>query len=144
MPAIMKRMNAISRAQSVYRTAALENGELGGCHHSFVLAICHNPGMSQEQLARHICLNKSTVARTLTYLEEKGYVTRLPSKEDKRITLVYPTAKMEEILPRVKEVAAEWQKALVAGEDAAEIEAFAAMLSRMESRAKAFLEGVVE
>ena len=63
MPTIMKQMNAISRAQSVFRGEALNNGELGGCHHSFVLAICYNPGMSQEQLARHICLNKSTVAR---------------------------------------------------------------------------------
>ena len=102
MPTIMKQMNAISRAQSVFRGEALNNGELGGCHHSFVLAICYNPGMSQEQLARHICLNKSTVARTLTYLEEKGYVIRRPSEADKRITLVYPTAKMEEVLPRLQ------------------------------------------
>lgn len=144
MPTIMKQMNAISRAQSVFRGEALNNGELGGCHHSFVLAICYNPGMSQEQLARHICLNKSTVARTLTYLEEKGYVIRRPSEADKRITLVYPTAKMEEVLPRVKEVAAEWQSVLVAGEDPEEIKAFAAMLSRMEARAKTFLGGVVE
>ena len=144
MPTIMKHMNAISRAQSTFRAEALNNGELGGTHHSFVLAICHDPGMSQEQLARHICLNKSTVARTLTYLEEKGYVLRRSSEADKRITLVYPTEKMQGVLPRVKAVTAEWHAILTEGEDPAEIEAFAAMLMRMETRAKAFLEEVEE
>ncbi|MBQ8858972.1 MAG: MarR family transcriptional regulator [Clostridia bacterium] len=144
MPAIMRRMNAISRAQGVYRAAALGDGELNGCHHSFVLAICHTPGMSQEQLARHLCFNKSTVTRALAYLEERGYVTRTPSEADKRITLVYPTEKMQAVLPRVKAVAAEWQNALVADESPEEIEAFSAMLSRMEARAKALVEGVKE
>ena len=63
MPTIMKQMNAISRAQSVFRGEALNNGELGGCHHSFVLAICYNPGMSQEQLAEKISVSRQSVSK---------------------------------------------------------------------------------
>lgn len=141
MPAIMRKMNAISRAQALYRAEALQNGELNGCHHSFVLAICHCPGLSQEQLARHICLNKSTVARTLNYLEEAGYVRRTVSPADKRVTLVYPTEKMQAVLPRVREIAADWQNALTEEMSEDELAAFLAVLSRMEERAKALIGG---
>lgn len=140
MPAIMRRMNAISRMQSTYRVIALkENEDLGGHHHSFVLAICHNPGMSQEQLGRHLCFNKSTVTRALAYLEERGYVTRTPSETDKRIIHVYPTEKMQAILPRVTEVTKDWQNALMAGETPEDVEAFSDMLARMQARAAALL-----
>lgn len=141
MPAIMRMMNTISRAQAIYRAEALANGELGGCHHSFVLVICHNPGLSQEQLARRICLNKSTVARTLTYLEEKGYVSRKTSETDKRVTMVYPTEKMQAVLPRVQEIAVAWQNALTEGMNEEELAGFLTLLSRMEERAKTQIGG---
>ena len=136
MPKFMKTLNNISRSQSVFRTAKLKADGICAAHHTFILAICCNPGRSQEELAREICLNKSTVARTLTHLENKGYVRRETNKDDKRSILVFPTQKMLDLLPRVREIAKDWNSSLAADINPEELEIFFSVLSRMEQKAK--------
>ena len=66
---------------------------------------------------------------------------RTVSPADKRVTLVYPTEKMQAVLPRVREIAADWQNALTEEMSEDELAAFLAVLSRMEERAKALIGG---
>ena len=94
MSKFMKMLNNISRSQAIYRNSKISADDLQASHYSFVLAICRVPGRSQEELARELCINKSTVARNLTYLEEKGYILRSPIPKDKRQFSVFPTQKM--------------------------------------------------
>ena len=82
MPKFMKMLNNISRSQAVYRHAKISAEDLQGGHYAFALAICKQPGRSQEELARELCLNKSTVARNLNYLEERGYISRTALPND--------------------------------------------------------------
>lgn len=138
MSKIMKPLNNISRAQSVFRTERISG--LCASHHTFVLAVCKNPGRSQEELARELCLNKSTVARVLTQLEEKGLVIRKENKEDKRQFLVYPSEKMLEILPKVREIAAEFNRIISSDIPKEEMDVFYSVLSRIEQKAKSLVE----
>lgn len=92
--------------------------------------------MSQEEIARDICLNKSTVTRTLSYLEERGYVRREAKIGDRRALLIYPTEKMEKILPEVRRITQEFNDGITNGIEAGEFEAFCSMLSKMEARAR--------
>lgn len=135
MPKIMKNMNVISRCQSAYRTEAV-GGDLCGCHHSFVLAICHKPGMTQEEISRELCLNKSTVTRAINQLEERGYVKRESKPEDKRSLLVFPTEKMENILPRVRKATSEWNELISCGIPENELDVFVSVLNKMAESAR--------
>ncbi|MBR6807800.1 MAG: MarR family transcriptional regulator [Clostridia bacterium] len=108
MATLMRKINILSRAEGVYRSNKLKGTPLSPCHHSYVLAISGNPGMSQDELARHLCVNKSGVTRHLSFLEQHGYVKRITGENDKRISNVYPTEKMLEILPAVKEIVLGW------------------------------------
>ena len=133
MPKIMKSMNRISRCQAMFRGKNLE--AVCPCHHAFVFSICRSPGHSQEQLARELCLNKSTVARTLSQLEDAGLVRRDPNPEDKRQSLVYPTDKMLEILPEVKALAENWNALISEGVSIDDMEIFEKVLVKLESNA---------
>lgn len=135
MPKLMKDMNIISRCQLSYRTEMLK-GELCGCHHSFVLVICRMPGMTQDEISRELCLNKSTVARALTQLEERGYVKREQKPEDKRSVLVFPTDKMIKILPTVKEITYKWNEMLSEDIPSDQLEIFVSVLNKMSEKAK--------
>lgn len=136
MPKFMKTLNNISRSQSVFRTSKLKADGICAAHHTFVLAICKHPGSSQEELAQEICLNKSTVARTLSHLEEKGYVRREANCEDKRSILVFPTEKMLQILPQVRSITKEFNSLISAEIPKEELDIFFSVLSRMEEKAK--------
>ncbi|MBR7101636.1 MAG: MarR family transcriptional regulator [Clostridia bacterium] len=146
MSKIMKDMNIISRCQLSYRSEMTSN-ELLGCHHPFVLAICRKPGMTQDEISRELCLNKSTVARALIQLEEKGYVKRESKPDDKRSVIVFPTDKMTQILPTVKKIADNFNEMISCDISENELEIFVSVLEKMSEKARKITqktEGVVE
>ena len=136
MSKFMKMLNNISRSQAIYRHNKVSVDDLQGGHYAFVLAICRRPGRSQEELARELCLNKSTVARNLNCLEEKGYILRTPLPNDKRQLSVYPTEKMLAVLPEIKSASEEWMSLLSEGIQEEELMIFNSVLERMQSRAR--------
>ena len=136
----MKMLNNISRSQAIYRCSRMSAGDLQSGHYAFVLAICREPGRSQEDLAQELCVNKSTVARNLNYLEEKGYISRTLLPQDKRQFSVYPTDKMLAILPELKAASLEWMKLLSEDIPENELAVFDSVLSRMQEKAREIIE----
>ena len=136
----MKMLNNISRSQAIYRHSKISAKDLQSSHYAFVLAICREPGRSQEELARELCLNKSTVARNLNALEEKGYIVRNPLPNDKRQFAVYPTEKLISIVPELRSVSDEWMTLLSEGIPQSELEVFSSVLERMQARAREIIE----
>ena len=140
MSKFMKMLNNISRSQAIYRHGKISAEDMHSGHYAFVLAICREPGRSQEELARELCINKSTVARNLNCLEEKGYISRTPLPNDKRQFSVYPTEKMLAVLPEVRKASDEWMTLLSEGIPKEELRVFDSVLKRMQDRAREIIE----
>ncbi len=140
MSKFMKMLNNISRSQAVYRHSRVSAEDLQSGQYAYVLAICREPGRSQEDLARELCVNKSTVTRNLAYLDEKGYITREPLPHDKRQVSVFPTEKMLAVFPEIKAASLEWMTLLSEGIPQAELDIFDAVLARMQARAAVIIE----
>ena len=136
MPKLMRQINMISRIATVYRDDRLKDSDLGACHHTYILTICRNPGISQDKLAQKIFINRSNVTRQLSYLEEKGYVERKQSPTDKRVQLVYPTEKAMEALPFVREIVGDWNDYITEGFSEDELDCLSDMLGRILANAK--------
>ena len=144
MSKFMKMLNNISRSQAVYRHSRISADDLQSSHYAFALAICREPGRSQEELARELCLNKSTIARNLNYLEEKGYILRNPLPHDKRQFSVHPTRKMLAVLPEIRDASREWMTMLSEGIAQEELDIFNSVLEHMENRAREIIQNQEE
>lgn len=140
MSKFMKMLNNISRSQAIYRNSKISASNLQSSHYAYVLSICRDPGRSQEEIARDLCVNKSTVARNLNFLEEKGYILREPLPNDKRQFSVHPTEKMLATLPEIKAASVEWMTLLSEGIPQNELEIFNSVLIRMEDKARKITE----
>lgn len=140
MSRFMKMLNNICRSQAVYRHSRISAKDLQPGHYAFVLAVCRAPGRSQEELARELCVNKSTVARNINYLEEKGYVTRTPLPQDKRQFSVFPTEKARAVLPEIRAASAQWMTQLSEGISPEELEVFDSVLMRMQEKAREIIQ----
>ena len=140
MSKFMKMLNNVSRSQAIFRQRQIPAKDLQSGHYAFVLAICREPGRSQEELARELCVNKSTVARNINYLEECGYVIRTPLKADRRQFSVHPTEKMLSVLPDVKKASAEWMQLLSEDIPQKELDIFNSVLERMQEKARKIIE----
>ena len=114
MRGIMKYINRINRSTGIVYNQRLREFGINHCQHPYIIQICRHPGISQEELARAICVNKSNVARQLAVLEADGLLTRTPDPEDRRVMQVFPTEKMEALLPCVREVMGDWNSCLLA------------------------------
>lgn len=134
-------MNDIARSQMNYRAKFMEKFGLRGFHAKYIVSLCTEPGISQEQLTRRINTNKSNVARQLAVLEETGYVFRRTDSEDKRILRVYPTEKAKEIFPVIEAKKSEWDEFVTCGLSAEEKTQIAIILKKIKQRADAFTEG---
>ena len=137
---IMKKINTISRCAVAYRNDILKDKTLSPLYHSYVLIISKNPGISQDELASELCINKSNVTRGLANLEEQGYVRRESDKDDKRILRVFPTEEMLKMLPKIKSVLRDWNKYLTDDIDDEEIEIFQSVLERVTQKAKEYMK----
>lgn len=140
MPTILKQINIISRCANLYRANSLKNSELGSCHHSYVIAVCRHPGITGEELSKLLCVNKSSVARNLSYLEEHGYIRREQSLSDKRAALCYPTEKLGAELPKVREILDSWNSLITEDLTAKESAEFLRLLDKIAGSARKYAE----
>ena len=140
MSQIIRDITEIARCGAQYRSDNLAALGLKGCHASYLTEICANPGLSQDRLARLICINKSNVARQVATLEEEGFIIRKPSIADKRVMELYPTEKTLELLPQISRVQTQWEACLTQDLTEEEHALFSKILSRMKDRASDYME----
>lgn len=140
MNIITKNMHDITRCQAQYRTGYMEAFELRGHHAGYLMALCAEPGISQEQLGRRVYANKSNIARQIAVLEEKGYVYRVSDEKDKRILHVFPTEQAKEILPLIQKKQEEWDNFITRDLTSEELAQIRKILQKMKHRADEFME----
>ena len=141
MSQIIRDMTEIARCGAQYRADRLAPLGLKGCHASYLTEVCAQPGISQDQLAKRICINKSNVARQAAALEEEGFLTRIPSPTDKRIMELHPTQKTLDLLPEISCVLKRWEGCITGDLTEEELDLLATLLAKMKSRASDYMDG---
>lgn len=140
MAHIVRDLTYISRCGAHYRNQELEPLGITGRQAGSLLAICNEPGISQDQLGRRVVLNKSNIARQLAALEEMELVRRETSPKDRRVLKCYPTEKTLEMLPRIRQIYRSWRECLLQDMTAEEQELLEQLLGKIKARAGQWLE----
>ena len=135
MEPFMKPVHQLSRCFILYRDKQLCSEGITGYQQSYLIKICDNPGIPQEQLSKILYVNKSSVTRQLAMLEKAGFITRSPPEEDKRQLLVFPTQKAIDLYPKLRQVIRQWNAALLENIPQEQQEVFSAFLHQLLDRA---------
>lgn len=141
MPPFSRQIGVTHRCTMRYRERELADTGLAGCHVHYLTALFRQPGMTQEELARELNVNKSSVTRQLTGLEEKGYIRREPEPTDRRIWRVYPTDKADALKPRLFDTLRAWREYLTADFTPEEKALLDDLMGRVAQRAEAYVKG---
>lgn len=72
---------------------AFKAHELPPSHGYLIRLVLDQPGLTQQELANELVLDKSTVARFVGKLESDGWLVRNPSETDLRGKVVMPSSK---------------------------------------------------
>ncbi len=140
MPAYTRDLTVASRCAAMFRQERLADTGLTGWQYSFITHLHRQPGLTQEQLADTLHLNKSSVTRNLVSLEEAGFVRRVPSLTDKRTVQVYLTPAGEGLVPVIQRVLKEWSSLVTEGFSPEELTQLSVLLERLRRNAENYLE----
>lgn len=141
MPPFMQQISITYRCAMRFREKELEDTGLAGCQTPYLTALCRRPGITQEELARELNVNKSSVTRQLAALEEKGYVRRESDPCDKRSLLVYPTRQTLDMMDRIFSCYNAWSEYLTQDFSEAEKAELSRLMLRIAERADAYVKG---
>jgi MarR family transcriptional regulator for hemolysin len=89
--------------------------------------------LTQIRLAERSMLDKTTMVVTLDELERKGFVTRRPSREDRRVKLVIVTTEGRQVLARAQAIVEQMQREVLESLPENRRESFAESLSSLVS-----------
>ena len=135
MSKILCYLTQIARCGGQYRNRQLEPWGIRARQASLLQEICATPGISQDTLAKRVCLNKSVVARALADLEEQGFVERPTCQKDRRVIRLHPTQKALDLQPKLCQINGEWESVLTADMTEEEIAQLEILLSRLQAQA---------
>lgn len=141
MHPFMRQISITYRCAMRFRENELADTGLAGCQTPYLTALFRHPGVSQEELARELNVNKSSVTRQLSVLEDKGYIRREPSKADKRILLVYLSEQGEGLINRIFACYGNWSQYLTQDFTEEEQETLSRLMSRIARRAEDYVKG---
>ena len=111
-----------------YLSSRLEGSDIDVGQLPILAGICNAPGQTQEQLSCFLAIDKGFVARTVTTLEERGYVRRVPDQNDRRANLIYPTSEGISLRESMRQVLIDWQNRMTDGMTPEQISAFGELL----------------
>jgi DNA-binding MarR family transcriptional regulator len=75
--------------------------------HGAVFQYLDDTGTTVSVLAERAQMTKQAMSELVAYLQEHGYVVRVPDPDDRRAKLVLPTARGREVVAIAQELAAE-------------------------------------
>lgn len=93
MRELFKWASVLDRSYSSYLDKKLAEFNINSSQYFYILRICDNPGVTQDSIFQTTYRSPSNITRALAQLEAKGYLTKKPSRADKRTCHLYPTDK---------------------------------------------------
>ncbi len=119
-----------------YMAKHLEAHGIGGGQFGFLMALYHQDGISQEELARMLMVNRATAARAVQKLESEGYVRREQDPSDKRALRVYLTEDGYKLQEVVTQLSIRRREELFTGFSTEEQSTFLKLLEKMMDNAR--------
>jgi len=105
-------VSMIHRTRMMYLNDRMKNLDITAGQFPFILVLSHEEGITQEDLAAHLHIDKGTVARALRKLEDNEYLFRKVDTKNRRRYLIYLTEKGRSAVPQINNIDKEWENSM--------------------------------
>ena len=102
MKKILREIGMIARALDSISNIEFKEFDLTKGQYLYLVRICENPGIIQEQLVDMIKVDRSTATRAIQKLEINGFIEKKEDPHNKKIKRLFPTEKGKKVYPFIK------------------------------------------
>ena len=120
----------IHRFAKIFLLAKMEQLGTLKCSPPYIVAIHHNPGLSQNELSEFLKIDKGAVAKTVKHLLAKKFIERKKDPLDKRGYKLYLTKKGESLMPNLLAIESEFERKITEGMSLEEKELLKKLISK--------------
>jgi len=96
------------RKGRIFYTQELKKFGLGSGQSIFLFQLYKKDGVTQEELANTLYIDKGTTARSLKTLEEQGFIKKEHVVSDKRLNMIYLTEKALKLEEEITNILKKW------------------------------------
>lgn len=129
-------ISVLMRQLNLFFGHELSDVEITASELMYLSQLYNRDGLTQEEMAAAITVDKAATTRTIQGMEKKGLVRREAHEENYRAKRVYLTDKAKNAEPRIRELQKKWVDFITQDMTQKEAEVFAAQLKKMTQRAK--------
>ena len=129
-------ISVLMRQLNMFFGHELSDVEITASELMYLSQLYNRDGLTQEEMAAVITVDKAATTRTIQGMEKKGLVRREAHEENYRAKRVYLTDKAKNAEPRIRELQKKWVDFITQDMTQKEAEVFAAQLKKMAQRAK--------
>lgn len=120
--ALAKYISKLYRQGNAFLTKKFNRYNIGSGQYMFLIQLYNHDGLSQEEIAARLNIDKGTTARAIKKLEDQGYITRIKDECDKRANKIFITQKAEDIRTDFFRILGQWNDILTSGLTEEEVE----------------------
>ena len=132
---LSNRIDSLARLRRRFLNKRLSSTDLKGHQFLMLLTIFHDPGISQEEISEKIDIDKTRIARSSIFLEEKGYIERRRDTEDRRKYHLYLTEQGNALIPTIRGIIYDWSITITEGLSEEEIRLLMPMIEVLYNNA---------
>ena len=103
MDSPFKSISILYRKSNIWLNNGCARYHLTAAQAVVILIVCDFNVLTQDEITKRLSLDKSVIAKTVTKLEETGFLVRTTNARDKRTYDIRPTEKAWNVYPFVKE-----------------------------------------
>ncbi|MCY8718108.1 MarR family transcriptional regulator [Bacillus sp. S10C12M] len=102
MKEILREIGMIARALDSISNIEFREHDLTKGQYLYLVRICENPGIIQEQLVEMIKVDRATASRAIKKLEMNGFIEKKEDRHNKKIKKLFPTERGKNVYPFIK------------------------------------------
>jgi DNA-binding MarR family transcriptional regulator len=103
MKEILREIGKIYRCLDSISNIEFKQFNLAKGQYVYLIRICENPGIIQERVAEILKVDRTTASRSIQKLEQSGFIRKENDSENKKVLLLFPTEKGQEVYEILQE-----------------------------------------
>lgn len=141
LPESIGQLNSmLYRYGNIYMNEQLKPYQLSAGQYQFLLVLFYQEGISQDEVASILKMDKGTTARAIAKLEAEDYVRREVDMMDKRVRKLYLTQRARKFENQLRTILDQWKAILTSDLTVEEQEQAFALLGRIAKNAERYIE----
>ena len=136
----MDNLEVIVRYWRNFTEKRLKKFDLTFGEQIIIIFLSKNENVNQETISKRYMIDKGMVAKTLTRLEDKGFVLRERNPENKRENIISLTEKSLYIMNDINTIFDDWNKILYGEMSKADIECVKRLTGKMVENVAKYLD----